>query len=773
MASRTARRRFKLFLLWVEILFILVMGAGVGVVAGAFYQMSKLLPPDRDIAQYQLVVGTKIYSSDGFYLGSIADENRDPVELKRIPKRLQDAIVAIEDSRFYEHSGLDFRGLFRALWRNVSSGDLTQQGGSTLTQQLARQIYLSPKKTMSRKLKESMLAIQIERNWSKKQILETYLNQVYFGSKAYGVQAAAQTYYGKNVWQLNLAECAMIAGLPQRPSKVNPYDNLEAAKARRNLVLDRMAELGMITQGEAQKAIRQEIRLARKHSAAGSGFRHAPFFCNAVFDQLRDKYGDDLLHKGGFRVITTLNWKMQQLAEKALVDGINNNQRRFNVHDGALVCLDPNTGYVRSMVGGTNFSRNQFNVVTQGRRQPGSSFKAFVYTAAIDSEGWSPFQAIDASSRSYKVGDKWYTPHNDEGDHYGRIEMVRAFAKSINTAAVNTIERVGPRTVVDYAKRFGIKSHLYAYPSLALGSCEVSPLEMANAYGVFAANGIRAEPIMVKLIKDRLGNVIEDNSPVLHRVEVKTETINAMQELFQAVVQYGTGTAARYVPTAHGKTGTTENHTDAWFIGYTLQPPLVTAVWAGNRDNKPMRRAFGGSVSAPIWARFMVDAVKIAPKTSLNPELHLADGDLGARRRDERADASAVRPEDRPRSRGRNQEPGSDQAALSSDHGAPGDASSGSMVRVRVCEESYELATSRCPNTRWLEYVSGRQPRRLCSLHGGGARLRHHPRRRHRRPETSPAPDQPAPAAPAAPASSAETPTPAAVAAPAPASTDQ
>jgi 1A family penicillin-binding protein len=765
MFSRTARRRLKKLLLWVEILFILGMGAGVGVVAGAFYQMSRLLPPDSEIHDYKPVAGTKFYSSDGVYLGSIADENREPVEIKRIPKRMQDAIIAIEDSRFYEHSGLDFRGLIRALWKNISSGDLNQQGGSTLTQQLARQIYLTPKKTMARKMKEAMLAIQIERNWSKKQILETYLNQVYFGGRAYGVQAASQTYFGKNVWQLNLPECALLAGLPQRPSKLNPYDNPEAARIRRNLVLSRMAELGMIAEAESEKAQRQPIRLAHKRAPAGTGFKRAPYFCNAVLDQLRENYGDPLLHKGGFKVFTTLNWKMQQLAEQALVEGINGNRRRYNVHEGALVCLDPNTGYVRAMVGGLDFWRNQFNVVTQGRRQPGSSFKAFVYTAAIDTQGWGPWQAIDASSRSYLVGDKWYSPHNDDGRHFGRIELAKAFASSINTAAVNTIHRIGPRTVVEYARRFGIKSRLYAYDSLALGTSEVSPMEMANAYGVFATNGIRAEPILVRLIKDRMGNVIEDNSPALHRVDVKPETIQAMNELFQAVVQFGTAarSGASEVPTAHGKTGTTERHTDAWFIGYTLQPALVTAVWAGNRDNTPMRHAFGGSVCAPIWAHYMKDAVKIAPKTSLGIGEPLASGNLKARQRDERSgedqgDAEARKPRHR-RHDGEEEASATDGTpSLATAQPASGYGDSGSMVRVRVCEETYELASPSCPHVRTLEYISGQQPRRFCSLHGL-VHARHHTRRRHRRREA--APDQPVTAAESGRATATAGPTPA------------
>jgi penicillin-binding protein 1A len=743
MLSRTARRRFKKLLLWVEILFILIMGAGVGVVAGAFYQMSKILPPNQEIARYMPVAGTKFFSAEGIFLGSVADENREPVELKKIPKRMQDAIIAIEDSRFYEHSGLDFRGLSRALWSNITSGNLTQQGGSTLTQQLARQIYLDPRKTMSRKMKETMLALQIERNWPKKQILETYLNQVYFGSRAYGVQAAAQTYFAKGVADLKLAECALLAGLPQRPSKLNPYDYPEQAKARRNIVLRRMAELGMIKDSEAQAAMKQSLRLAFRRPPPGTGFKRAPYFCNAVMEQLREKYGDDLLHKGGFKVYTTLNLKMQEAAERALIEGINASKSRFKVNDGALVCLDPNTGYVRALVGGVNFKENEFNVVTQGRRQPGSAFKLFVYTAAIDN-GWTPWQYIDASVRSHRAGDKWYTPQNSHRGRYGTMQMVNAFAQSVNTAAVNTAVKIGPRTVKDYAQRLGIKSRLLAYPSLALGTSEVTPMEMANAYGVFAANGIRAEPLLVKMIKDRMGNIIEDNSPVLHRVGIKPETVQAMQNLTQAVVQYGTGSRAKVVPTAHGKTGTTENYTDAWFVGYTLRPALATAVWAGNRNNKPMRHGgYGGTICVPIWTRFMSEAVKLAPKTNLNPDEHLADGNMGARQRDERDDASSKsRRERSSRQLARSEEREDDDGpvALSAADTSPIGANAGNMMRVRVCEETYELATRRCPHSRWLEYMSGTQPRRRCSLHPAARTRRRTRRPREAAPERDTAP---------------------------------
>jgi penicillin-binding protein 1A len=754
MPSRTVRRRVKKLLLWTEILFILILGAGVGIVGGAFYQIRKILPPEDNIRDFKPIQGTRIYSSDGHLLAQLAHENRDPVRIERIPKDLQNAVIAIEDERFYQHSGLDFRGLIRAVWQNLRGGDLTQQGGSTITQQLARNIYLSSRKTLSRKLKETMLAVQIERNWSKRQILEMYMNQVYFGSRAYGVQAAAKIYFGKDVEKLNLAECALIAGLPQRPSKLSPYHNLEAATRRRNLVLAKMAEQGYITSKRLRQALQQPIRLAYNKEPAHSKFYDAPYFVSYVLDQLQDTYGDDLIYKGGFNVVTTLNWKMQKVAERALVQGVRE-RRRLNIHDGALVCIDPHTGYIRAMVGGVDFMKDQWNTVTQARRQPGSSFKLFVYTAAIDNDGWSTGKIISCRARSVKQADgSWWTVHDHSKREYGSVPMIKAFALSINPAAVNTIMDIGPATVVDYARRLGIQSPLRAYPSLALGSSEVTPLELTSAYGVFAANGVRAEPMTILRVKSREGEIIQDNTPRLHRVNLQPETIAAINELTQAVVQWGTGTAANVVPDAHGKTGTTDDYTDAWFIGYT--PDLVTGVWLGNRNNAKMYRSYGGHVSAPIWADFMQEAVKLNPKTP-RPKVGelVAEAPAPKPSRDRgmahaaRAEAAVARDHSSPEGASHDGTASTngdatsgtetDRVASNSDSfGGEVNANANSVVRVRVCDETYDLATPNCPSTRILEFMSGMQPRQMCQVHGAHA---HRPRAPKR-----PAPQQPQPA---------------------------
>jgi penicillin-binding protein 1A len=718
MPSRAAKRRFKKVLLWFEILVILVLGAGVGIVCGALYQISKILPDERAINAFTPTAATTIYSSDGVRLAVLADQYREPVPLEKIPKHLQNAIVAIEDSRFYEHHGLDFRGVARALWENIRGRDLTQQGASTITQQLARNIYLTQRKTVSRKLKELMLAVQIERTWAKQQILETYLNQIYFGSGAHGVQSAAKTYFGKDVKDLNLAQCALIAGIPQRPNDHSPYRDMARSRRRRDVVLDRMAQLGFITDEKAALAKQQGIKLVAKSRPRRSGYFHSPYFVTHVVEQLRDMYGDDLLYKGGFRIVTTLNSKMQEQAEKALVQGIQ--QMKFaRVSEGAIVCIDPHSGYIRAMVGGTDFKKDQFNCATQAKRQPGSSFKAFVYTAAIDTGNLSAYGSVSAKAPSFRNADgKWWTPRNHSRTVYGgKIAVRSAFAQSVNTAAVNALRSVGAEAVSDYAHRLGIKSKLSAYPSLALGASEVTVLEMASAYGTFATRGLRCEPISIIKIKDRDGATILENVPRPRRVNVNPATFTAMDGLFRAVVTSGTGSAASRVLEARGKTGTSENYTDAWFVGYT--PDLATAVWAGNRDNKPMRRGYGGTICAPIWAAFMAEAVKVNPKTP-RPKVE-EEPDEDALIAQEESDETEARR--RRRSQPREPEPeaiaaeASEAPSSTSTDLSAVSANSVNMVEVRVCDESYLLAGPNCPSSRRLSFVSGMQPHQMCDVH--------------------------------------------------------
>ena len=701
MISPTVKRRVKRLILWMEVLLILILGAGMGVVLGAFYQIHKVLPPDAVLDHYRPPVGTKIISSDGTVLAKLAAENREPVTLDRIPADMQHAIVAIEDSRFYSHAGLDFRGLARALWADVAQRDAAQ-GASTITQQLARNMFLNSQKKLSRKIKEMLLAVQIEKNWTKDQILNAYLNQGYFGSGAYGVKAAAQTYFGKDVSKLTLEESAMLAGLPQRPSEFSPYACFEATgkydrtKNRRNMVLQRMADLGFITPDRAQKAKQAPIKVA-KQKPRTTGFFRAKYMCQYVLDQLRDKYGydEDVIDKAGLTVVTSLNWKMQQIAERVAREELKKIRRSNNVTETSLICIDPHTGYIRAMVGGVNqpWEKYQFNCAVQATRQTGSSFKAFVYTTAFEEGGKNPGSMVAADARGVRMPDgTWYAPKNHERTHYGTVNYTKAFALSLNGAAFNVCQDVGPRKVADMAKRMGIKEHIPAYPSIALGVVEIPPIEMASAYGVLATHGKLAEPIGILQIRNQENDVLEDAQPKVHDVGLKAQTFDYMDQLTRAVVTSGTGNAANIVPDAHGKTGTTEDYTDAWFVGYT--PDLVTAVWAGNRNNKPMARVYGATIGVPIWAGFMKEAVELNPAKKKRPAPPVAKAPEKRKRKHNEAPVAAV--------------------------GQPfvGDTNDRNLIRARVCTETGMLATANCPDVETEEFMVGELPPR-CTVHTG------------------------------------------------------
>ena len=695
--SPTIKRRVKKILLWTEITFILVMGAGMGVVLGAFYQMNKLLPAGSALDQYRAPVGTKIWSSDGYLLAKLAAENREPIPLGQVSKDMQDAIIAIEDARFYQHSGLDYRGVARAVFTNVQRGELSQ-GFSTITQQLARNMYLSQRKIISRKVKEILLAIQIERNWTKRQILEAYLNQVFFGSGAYGIRSAAQVYFGKAPKDLTLAESAMLAGLVQRPSDFSPYasyaqeGNYDRTLARRNAVLNRMRELKFITDAEYKKAKDTPIKVSKTRPRT-IGFFRAKYFAQHVVDELRTRlnYDEDLLNKAGLTVVTTLNWKMQKEAEKIAREQVRKYRRSRGVSDAALVCIDPHNGYIRAMVGGVNepWEKYQFNCATQAKRQPGSAFKLFVYTAAMEA-GDTPGTGVNPNAAVPMPDGTVYPPKNHGGSR-GYTNYTSAFAASLNGAAVNVAVKrgtfAGPRKIKEVAQRMGLKGDMRAYPALALGTSEVTVLEMAAANGVFPAKGKLAEPMAVLQVRSQEGEVLEDLQPKIVDTGLKSSTIEKMNVLTRAVVTSGTGRMASAVPDAHGKTGTTEEYTNGWFCGYT--PDLACAVWTGNRDNSPMARVYGATVALPIWTEFMKKAVVVNPAKKRKPL------------------SKKVVKRERPK---RVPRPVISTAPLSAD------GTDRNTVKVTICPESGMLARDGCPGASTEEYMLGEQPLNRCDL---------------------------------------------------------
>ena len=570
---------------------------------------------------------TLIYSADGTLLANLYLQNREVVPIERIPKNLQDATIAFEDKRFYEHSGVDFKGIARSLFQNVKSGNLHAEGGSTITQQLARNMQvegLTREKSINRKLHEWFVANRIEKKYTKQEILAMYLNYINYGSGAFGVQAAAKTYFGKDVSKLDLAQCALLAGLPNRPSEYSPYKSKEAAKAQRDRVLGQMVEQNYITPQQFAQAKAEKIRLAgAKPPTTGSHIYHAPYFTDYVIEQLKQRYGEDTVMAGNLTVYTTLNMKMQEVAEKSLQDGIARAGGRGPTQ-GALVALDPKNGEIKAMVGGVDYKKNQFNIATQGYRQPGSSFKAIVYAAAIDSGLVTEQTRVYDAPVTYKTGAGDWTPKDDSSYSYNHVDLRTAMAYSINVPAVKVMALEGPPLVIRYARLMGIDPTTPLDPvlSLALGSNGATPLEMASVYGTIADGGNHAIPTCLMRLE---GQIKDDFPPDVETQVLQKSTATQLDDMLRAVVTEprGTGAAVADVADARGKTGTTQGHKDVWFIGYT--PNLVCAVWAGHPIYKPQPdgtmkyeygeamagNAWGSTVCAPIWKDFMQNAQPI------------------------------------------------------------------------------------------------------------------------------------------------------------------
>ncbi len=679
-APRRVRRALQTALRIFSVLCLIVLGATIGLFGGLYYSVSTLVPQNLGSLETRVADATRIYSSDGELLARLFVQNRDVVSLEKIPLALQQATIAIEDKRFRTHYGFDHTAIIRATLANLRNRGY-EQGASTITQQLARNIYLTKKKTLARKFQELTLAIALERRHTKDQILEAYLNHVYYGSGAYGVEAAAQTYFGKHVQDLTLAECALIAGLTQRPSGYSPFNNLRAAIGRRNLVLSRMVEDGYITEAEAEEARSAELKLARKPTELRW---KAPYFVSYIIQQLSDEYGESTLYQSGLRVYTTLDWKMQQAAENAVRKGVEANRRR-RVGQGALVSMDPRTGYVRAMVGGTDFRKRQFNVITQGNPQPGSTFKVFVYTAALEN-GWKPSDTVRDEKVWLRGRDKPPWPQNYDRRYHGRVTLKTAVAQSYNVPAVLVARSVGLDEVIRYARAMGITANIPENLSIALGSTGVRPIEMNTAYCVIANGGFETNPVAVTRVTTADGGVIYNHTPpVQPRRVIRETTAEGMDEMLRAVVTSGTGrSVARRVADARGKTGTTDQDRHAWFIGYT--PELVTTVWVGNDVPIPMDNVWGSNVCAPIWCDFMTVAV---PRQREFLRKQAAES---------AAQESTSNDGNSERERSRSHSP---------------------RVTLTICDESGLLAGPGCPSTHRQTFRQEDAPAVQCDIHTG------------------------------------------------------
>jgi penicillin-binding protein 1A len=563
------------------------------------------LPDVSRLGEIRKQPSITLLADDGEVIATYGDLYGATVLLHELPPYLPQAVLATEDRRFYGHFGLDPIGLLRAAYVNLREWRLVQ-GGSTITQQLAKNVFLTPARTVRRKGQEMLLALWLERNFSKEQILALYLNRVYFGAGTYGVDAAARKFFGKPATRVTPYEAAMLAGLLRAPSAFNPMNSRETAHARAELVLANMVKAGYLTKADAA-GIAAGRDASTSYAASGHPGRH---FADWVMDQVSGYIGfvdRDLV------VVTTLDTRLQRIAETELVRLLEAEGETFAVGQGALVALSPD-GAVRAMVGGRDYATSEFNRATQALRQPGSAFKAFVFLAAFE-QGMTPDTAM--FDGPIKIGS--WAPRNYEGSYRGDVTVREAFARSLNSVAVQMSERIGRKHVVEAARRLGITSDLTPGPSIALGASGVSLLELTGAYATFDNGGYGVWPRGIEQIRDRSGAILYQRAGAGPGLLVQPQQVANMQDVLTSVVEWGTGRRARIGRPAAGKTGTGQDFRDAWFIGFTAE--LVTGVWLGNDDNSPMKNVTGGGLPAQLWHNFMSAALDGAPARPL-PQPH-------------------------------------------------------------------------------------------------------------------------------------------------------
>jgi penicillin-binding protein 1A len=667
----------KPFMTFIKVAFILAFAlAGLGL--GFLYAQLQELPDIKLLQTTSPSQATRIYDINGEVISQLWLEQRTVVPLEKIPETLQNAVIAIEDDRFYQHIGIDPIGIARAFIANVRHAGERIQGASTLTQQLARNLFLTHEKTFSRKIREILLALQIERNYSKKEILEMYLNQIYFGEGAYGVESASRSYFGKHVEELTLPECAVLASLPKAPNDYDPYKRPLDTLRRRNLDLGLMADHGYITQQEATDAKNTPIELKKIE------VQNAPYFVEYVRQQLEARYGANTVYKGGLSVYTTLDLKMQEAAQKALTRGIENAEivarrtRQSNIPvnqpiQGALLAMDPHTGAIRAMIGGIDYRKSVFNRAIQAKRQPGSSFKPFIYAAAIEN-GYTMADVFLDSPVVYQdpsTGKPW-RPTNFSGKFKGPTTLHTALMYSINVVTIKLLEKLGIQPVVSVARRLGITTPIKPNLTLGLGTSEVILQDMVQAFSVFANQGVRVTPMAILTVKDSSGKVLENNSPVAQDA-LDPGVAYIMAHTMKDVIDNGTGRIIRrlgFTYPAAGKTGTTNDNVDAWFIGYTTS--LTCGVWVGYDERQSLgKKQTGGEAAAPIWAEFMKAAMEGKPVEDFQPP-----------------------------------------------KGTEAD-----FVHKKICLDTGLLASAFCLRTRDEIFKKETAPTKLCTMHTGGATL--------------------------------------------------
>ncbi|MFH1702442.1 MAG: PBP1A family penicillin-binding protein [Nitrospirota bacterium] len=710
------------------IIILVILSIILGASAGGYFAIEKGIPSIEELKQYQPETGTKIYADDDVLVGELKIEKGVFVPLNKIPDNMKNAAIAVEDSRFWKHKGIDYIAIIRALLKDIVYVQL-KEGGSTITQQLAKVIFLTPEKTVKRKLREAALAVKIEKNLTKEEILELYLNKIYFGHGAYGVEMASKVYFGKSVRNINLSEAALIAGLIKAPLIYSPYNDLTKARERQQIVLSRMEEEGYIKRSEKENALKQPIYL----SNVRKGIEANNYFIEYIRRYIEEQYGEEMVYREGLKVYTTLNKNAQLSAARAIQEGLRELDKRrgwrgpiehrkdidvkrelkskesvaavvantgdissglvlkvsekeavvktrgilgkltiedakwaskvidlkkgksrflkdFNLTqilkpgdvvkvgiktmkrnsvrltleqepqvEGALVALEPETGFIRAIVGGYDFVRSDFNRAVYAKRQPGSAFKPIIYAAAMD-YGFTPASIITDEPVVYYGGPRGeWSPENYDHKFYGPTRLREALTYSRNVVTIKLVEAVGIDNVIDFARLLGFQGEIPRDLTISLGSMSVTPMELALCFNVFASGGMKMKPIAIKYIIDSRGRVLESNEPDAEEV-ISPQTAFLITSMMEDVVKYGTGWRAKALgrPVA-GKTGTTNKYRDAWFIGYTTD--LVSAVWVGFDDTRSLGpQETGARAASPIWVSFMNNVLGGEPREFSLPD---------------------------------------------------------------------------------------------------------------------------------------------------------
>jgi len=582
-------------------------------------EVTSTLPDIKYMKTTEPEQSTQIFDVNDALIAEInKDENRVCVPLEKVSHFFVSAVVAIEDLRFYEHRGIDFKGTIRAFVNNLT-GVSSIQGGSTITQQLVKNWFLMPQKSFKRKFLEAVLAARVENSLSKEEIIEKYINLIYLGNRAYGVEKAANKYFDKKAGELNLAEAALLAGLIKAPEQYSPYINLKRALARQKIVLDRMYKYGFITKTQWEEAF--ETPLAFKSQVIAS-FNKYPYFVDHVARLLRERYGNEVVDRGGLKVYTTLDPVAQEIAEKTVIEGVKKH-RYAGVKQGALVSIDVKKGYINAIVGGVDYAESQFNRATMAKRATGSGFKPIVYLTGLRLGLITPDSYVLDAPIAYRT--KWnvWRPHNWDGQYKGRMTVRQALTLSRNTPTVRIALEAGLDKVIETARLLGIRSHMDRGYSIVLGSAGITPLEIATMYSTLAREGVYLEPIAIRYITDPKDNIIESNRSKPVRV-IDSKPVQQLISILVDVVQKGTGKNAilegRQIA---GKTGTTDDFKDVWFSGFT--PDTVTTIWMGNDENRPIRGVWSSNCAA-LWKNFSkeyYDSKTIIAETFNTPEKNI------------------------------------------------------------------------------------------------------------------------------------------------------